>query len=429
MLNTIGDVSARWRSSWPRRLGGIAVLATLIFVPAVTAPRADAPQVSIGALVPQTGPDARTGANMRAAIQLALQEADYQAGGTRIALHWIDEGDDPATATANYERAIVRDRVQAGLLGWRSDAAVALMPLVARYKIPHLFGFGATELINEKLKSDPRRFGYWTTKIYPVPGAVSGAYAEAITDAVSAGRFKPKTLTVALYAEETDWGRSVVASMKSSFERTGWQVKAIEYFPKDKTDFSALLAKLRTLDVGVVAGTASVPQAAASLVKQYRAADLRALLVVDGLGYSANWRELTGAASDGVLDQEFVFASPEAKRFVVAFKALAGFDPSPFTAGIAYDATRFLLKVLEETARRHRVVDSVSIFETTQAKVWTGELVLRGLVNPEYAYQSSTVPDPVVDQRHFSVPIVQYAGGNANAVWPPALATATLKGD
>src|ERR1700687_3011310 len=111
MWNTLSDVSARWRSSGPRCLGGTAIvlaaLGTLIFVSASTAPRAAAPVVSIGALVPQTGPDAHTGANMRAAVQLALQEVDYQAAGYRIALRWIDEGAEPARATANYERAIV----------------------------------------------------------------------------------------------------------------------------------------------------------------------------------------------------------------------------------------------------------------------------------------------------------------------------------
>jgi branched-chain amino acid transport system substrate-binding protein len=176
----------------------------LIFAQTSTNKGGVEPQISIGVLVPQTGPDAQVGVNMRAAVEFAMQQINYRAGGYRLVLHWIDEGDDPTRATRNYERAIVADRIQVGFLGWRSDAAVALMPVVARYKIPHLFGVGATEIINEKFKSDEGRFGYWTTKIYPVPGKVSGAYADAITAAVKRGDFVPSSMTVALYAEDTD---------------------------------------------------------------------------------------------------------------------------------------------------------------------------------------------------------------------------------
>ena len=383
-------------------------------------------QISIGVLVPQTGSDAQVGANMRAAVELAMQQINYRAGDYRLVLHWIDEGADPMRATSNYERAIVADHIQVGFLGWRSDAAVALMPVVARYKIPHLFGVGATEIINDKFKSDEDRFGYWATKIYPIPGKISGAYADAITEAAKRGDFTPASKTVAVYAEDTDWGRSVAASMKSSFEQDGWRIAVVEYFPKDTTDFSALLAKFKSLNVGVVAGTAAVPQAAASLVKQYRTAGLKPLLVVDGLGYTANWYAATGAASDGVLDEQFVFSSPAAKRFVAGFKKSAGIDPSPLAAGLAYDATNFLVKVIEETAKKKTTVDGAAIFDTVRTKVWTGQLTWSGIMNSEYVYRMSTIPDPVLGEKYFSVPVVQYEGGQPKIIWPPQRATGTL---
>jgi branched-chain amino acid transport system substrate-binding protein len=403
--------------------------AALLFIASSCFPAAQTARISIGALVPQSGPDAQTGANMRAAIQVALQEIGYRIAGHEIELHWIDEGGDPTKATANYERAIVRDHIQAGFAGWRSDAAVALMPMIARHQVPHLFGIGATDLINQKFKSDEGRFGYWTTKIYPMPDRIAEAYADAITAAVAEGSFKPITMSVALFAEDTDWGRSVAATMKRSFEGTGWLVKGLDFYPRDMTDFSALLARFRSLDVGVVAGTASIPQAGAAFVKQYRVSGLKALLVVDGLGYGTNWYDATGPASDGVLDQEFVLASPAAQRFSESFRALAGYDPSPFTAGLAYDATTFLVKVLETTAETHSVVDSASIYETVRKRVWSGELTSAGLVNEQYAYRDSTIPDPVTGVGFFVVPVVQYKDGKPQIIWPPPQATAKLKND
>jgi hypothetical protein len=47
-------------------------------------------------------------------------------------------------------------------------------------------------------------------------------------------------------------------------------------------------------------------------------------------------------------------------------------------------------------------------------------------MNPEYVYQRSTIPDPVLGERYFSVPVVQYERGEPTIIWPPQGATGTL---
>jgi hypothetical protein len=58
-------------------------------------------------------------------------------------------------STRVYEQAIVQEGMQAGILNWHSSVVVACMDIAAKHKVPPFFGFGATEVVNEKYASDP----------------------------------------------------------------------------------------------------------------------------------------------------------------------------------------------------------------------------------------------------------------------------------
>ena len=56
--------------------------------------------------------------------------------------------------------------------------------------------------------SDQAKYGYWTTKGWPDPAKLTIGYVQAIEDAIAAGTFTPAEKKVAIYGEDTDWGRS-----------------------------------------------------------------------------------------------------------------------------------------------------------------------------------------------------------------------------
>jgi branched-chain amino acid transport system substrate-binding protein len=170
-------------------------------VPATEEPATEEPMAektfTIGVLGPFTGPSARTGDEFRISSEMALEAIDYKIGDYTLNVVWIDSQSDPEKATRAYEEAIVQDGVQAGVLNWHSSVAVAVMEVTAKHKVPHFFGFGATEVVNEKFDSDPAKYGYWTSKGWPTPVKLTVNYVEALEDAIARGVWTPEAKTVA----------------------------------------------------------------------------------------------------------------------------------------------------------------------------------------------------------------------------------------
>jgi branched-chain amino acid transport system substrate-binding protein len=376
---------------------------------------------------PFSGPSALTGNEFKASVQMALEKINSQIGKYKIEPVWIDDQSDPAKGTQAYEQAVVQDKIQAGILNWNSSVAVALMDVVAKYKVPHFFGFGATELVNEKFASDPAKYGYWMNKGWPTPSKLSISYVQALEDAIATGAFKPAEKTVAIYGEDTDWGRSFGKAIKAQFEAAGWKTVGEEYFAIDQTEFTPLLNKFKGLNPAVVAGTSTAPPSLSAFIKQADEVGLKSLIIADGLGWVGDWYKLTGKSSDFVLDQIPGWATDAGKTFAKDFKTKNGFDPSPSAAGLAYDGTNFFLAVAQEVYKQKGVLDSDSIYTFVKDNVWTGKWTYTdGIVMKEYKYTADTIPDPVVGKGEYIFPVLQYSGGEGKIVYPPEWAVQKL---
>ena len=177
---------------------------------------------------------------------MAFEKVHYKIGDYKVELVWIEEQSDPARAARAYEESVIRNKIEAGLPNWHSSVAVACMELTAKYKVPHFFGNGATEIVNEKFHSDPDKYGYWMAKMWPVPAKLSIAYVGAVEDAIKAGRWKPDRKRMSIYGEDTDWGRSLGAAFRKQFQDRGWQVLAEDYFALSERSSIRYSISLRT---------------------------------------------------------------------------------------------------------------------------------------------------------------------------------------
>ena len=376
---------------------------------------------------PFSGPSALTGNEFKASVTMALEKINYQIGKYKIEPVWIDDQSDPAKGTQAYEQAVVQDKIQAGILNWNSSVAVALMDVTAKYKVPHFFGFGATELVNEKFASDPAKYGYWMNKGWPTPSKLSIAYVQALEDAIATGAFQPAEKTVAIYGEDTDWGRSFGKAIKGQFEAAGWKTVSEEYFAIDQTEFTPLLNKFKGLNPAVIAGTSTAPPSLSAFIKQADEVGLKSLIIADGLGWVGDWYKLTGKSSDFVLDQIPGWATDAGKQFAADFKTKNGFEPSPSAAGLAYDGTNFFLAVAQEVYKQTGVLSSETIYNFVKDNVWTGKWTYtQGIVMQEYQYLSDTIPDPVVGKGKYIFPVLQYSSGEGKIVYPPEWAVQKL---
>jgi len=377
---------------------------------------------------PFSGPGAETGSEFKGAVNMAFDAINWQIGKYKIDPVWIDDQSDPAKGSAAYEQAIQQNHIQAGILNWNSSVAVSLMDVVAKYKIPHLFGFGATELVNEKFASDPSKYGYWMIKGWPSPAKLSINYVSALQDAISSGAFSPASKTVVIYGEDTDWGRSFGKAIRTQFEAAGWTTLDEEYFPIDQTEFTPLLTKFNNLNPAVIAGTDTTEPAMTAFIKQADDVGIKGLIIADGLGWFGDWYKATGSSSDYVMDQIPGWATDAGKKFAVDFKAKNGFDPSPSAAGLAYDGTNFFIAVAQEVYKENGSLTSDNIYQFIKDNVWTGKWTYtQGIVMSEYKYTADTIPDPVVGKGEYIFPVLQYFGGQGKVVYPPDWAVQKLK--
>ena len=383
----------------------------------------------LGILGPFSGPSARTGQEFKGAATMAFDAINWQIGHYKIEPVWIDSQSDPAKSAQAYEQAVVQDGIQAGILNWHSSVAVSCMEITAKYKIPHFYGFGATEVVNEKFNSDVEKYGYWMNKGWPSTALYTKPYVEALEDAIAAGQWTPKNKTVAIYGEDTDLGRSFGSAIKSQLMEVGWTVVAEEFFDIAQTEFYPLLNKLKELEPALVAGTSTAPPSFSAFIKQADEVGLESIIIADGLGWVGEWYDLTGSSSNYVLDQIPGWATDKSKQFAKDFEARWNLEPSPSAAGLAYDGSNFFIAMANDLYAQEGKLTSENIYEFVKANIWTGEWTYKdGIVMDEYKYTPETIPDMVVGKGYYLFPVRQYMDGVGYVVYPPEWAERKLTG-
>jgi len=375
--------------------------------------------VKVGMISPFTGPAARTGEEIKNATLMAFEEIGYKVGDYKVEFVWVDSESDAEKAARAYEQAIVKDKIDVGFMDWHSWVSVSCMDIAAKYKMPHFFGFGAGDTVNEKIRGDFDKYKYWVGKAWPTASLLSIAYVETIEEAIKNGKWTPRNKKFAIYGVDNDWGRNFGNAVSKQFQDAGWELTSEAWVAIGETDFYPMLSKLKKEDVSLIAGTMSDPSSIAAFIKQTREVGLQSLIISDGLGWVGEWYELCGEASDYVLDQIPQWTTPEAKKFFEDFKAKYGFEPGPSAAGMAYDWARFFIKVMNHTLETYGDLSTESFAKCAEEYVIPGKLTFTdGIIHKEYKFTPETFPDPVVDQDHYIFPVIQYFEGKGKIVWP-----------
>jgi len=229
-----------------------------------------------------TGPSSQNGAEFKASVEMALGKINYKIGDYKIEPVWIDEQNDPAKASSAYAEAVERSGIQAGILDWTTTASMPIMDLAAQYKVPHMFTEGASSIINDKYNSDKAKYSYFGGKFWPVPSKLVVGYVDCLNDAIKRGLWKPQSKLVAIYGEDTDWGRNAGVAYRAAFEKAGWKVVSEDYAPTTQTDFYPLLSKYKKAGVSVLAGTANAPPFMSAFIKQTAEVGLKAAIIQQG---------------------------------------------------------------------------------------------------------------------------------------------------
>jgi branched-chain amino acid transport system substrate-binding protein len=220
-------------------------LAAAVLVGSVSLAQA-ADTVTVGAIYPLArDPDAQaaieTASEIVNAPHLGLEALPLGAGqglphlgGAKIAVKFADDLANPSAATAEARRFITQDHVAALIGAGQSPETLAATALAEHHGVPFLVPDANAPNITG------RGFG-WVFRTTPLAGDVARAYAQFLAGLKAQGT---KIATVALVAEDSDFGKPTAGAIFDALRAAGFAVDTIVY-PANAADLSATVAALR----------------------------------------------------------------------------------------------------------------------------------------------------------------------------------------
>ncbi len=222
--------------------------------------------ITLGSAISLTGKYATNGVHAQNGYDFAIKKI-REAGGIKVAgdcynfkvIYYDDEskGDRGATLA---ERLINQDKVQYMLGPYSSGLTKAIAPITEKYKIPMVEAEGASRSLFNK----GRKY------LFAVLSTSEQYLASAITLAAEKAKESGKEVSsvkVAIAVENDPFSLDIRAGVLEDVKRLGMQVVIDEKLPRDLSDMTAILTKVKLLkpDVLVVSGHS---KGAATAVRQ-----------------------------------------------------------------------------------------------------------------------------------------------------------------
>lgn len=227
---------------------------------------ADCEMITLGSAISLTGKYATNGIHAKNGYEFAIQKI-ADTGGVMIGdkcynfevIYYDDEskGDRGATLA---ERLISQDGVQYMLGPYSSGLTKAIAPVTEKYRIPMVEAEGASRSLFNK--------GY--KYLFAVLSTTEQYLASAVTLAAEMAEKEgkdPSTIKVAIAVENDPFSLDIRAGVLDDATKYGMQIVIDEKLPRDLSDMTAILTKVKLLkpDLLIVSGHS---KGAATAVRQ-----------------------------------------------------------------------------------------------------------------------------------------------------------------
>lgn len=311
---------------------------TMLFT--YSAVHAECEELVLGSAISLTGKYATNGVHAKNGYEFAIQKIK-EAGGVKVGdkcydfsvIYYDDEskGDRGATLA---ERLINQDKVQYMLGPYSSGLTKAIAPVTEKYQIPMVEAEGASRsLFNQGYRY---LFAVLSTSEQYLASAITLAAEKAKESGMS-----PADVKVAIAVENDPFSLDIRAGVREDAAKYDMNIVVDEQLPRDLSDMSAILTKVKLLkpDLLVVSGHS---KGAATAVRQIEEQNVtvpmiaithcEAADVVGNFGEAANdilcstqWAE-TLTYSDDIFgtaanyEQEFKAAFPEYAEKTVPYQ-------------------------------------------------------------------------------------------------------------
>jgi branched-chain amino acid transport system substrate-binding protein len=227
---------------------------------------ASAQDITLGASISLTGKYSTAGSHTKKGYELAIKKIN-EAGGVKfdgkshmLVLKTYDDESTPARATELAERLIQRDKVKLMLGPYSSGLTKAIAPVTEKHGIPMVEGNGASRsLFNQGYKY---LFAVLSTSEQYLQEAVN-----LLAEKTKAAGGDVTKLKIAVATENDPFSQDIRAGIIEDAERHGMQVVVDDKLPRELSDMSSTLTKVKALKPDLLV-TSGHSKGAALAVKQ-----------------------------------------------------------------------------------------------------------------------------------------------------------------
>lgn len=209
-------------------------------------------------------------------------------------------------ALLGLEKIILEKKPVALVVGpFRSEALMAGMDIIAKYKVPLLGTIAMSPGSEKKIKGDPEKYKYIFRTCLNAIHLVKFLAGNMALINQEFGFNK-----VYIMHQDVAWARATASFVKKVyFDKKGWEVLGVEAYPTGTSDFSSALMKVRAKGAQVIMPIFDMPQSG-TLVKQWKSMRVPALMAgfISPLAGSEAWKTFDGKIG-GVMNSIFELGS------------------------------------------------------------------------------------------------------------------------
>lgn len=255
--------------------------------------------ITLGSAISLTGKYATNGMHAKNGYEFAIQKIK-DAGGVQFGgkcynfnvIYYDDESKGDRAATL-AERLINQDKVQYMLGPYSSGMTKAIAPVTEKYQIPMIEAEGASRSLFNK------GYKYLFAVLSTSEQYLASAITLAAEKAKESGK-EPSSVKVAIAVENDPFSLDIRAGVLEDDARYGMETVVDEKLPRDLSDMSAILTKVKLLkpDVLIVSGHS---KGAATAVRQIDEQNVKAPMVAVTHCEAADVTGKFGAAANDIL--------------------------------------------------------------------------------------------------------------------------------
>ncbi len=320
-----------------------------------------------------------------------------------------------------HEKLILEKKAKVIVFGsFRSEAAIASMDTVAKYKVPMLLGTAMSPAMQQKVETDYDKYKY-TFRV-----CLNALYlVKYLAGAMQFLNTEFGFNRVFIMHQDVAWARGTIgATTKMYFEPKGWKVVGTEAYPTGSSDFSSGLMKARAGGAQVILPMFDMPQSGI-LVKQWNSMRVPALMAgfISPLAGPGAWETFDGKI-EGALNAIFEVGNiptPKVPRSVAFAQAYEKRWGEPIESGHAPAPGYDMVYVLAEAIERAGSLDPDALVAELEK---TDQMGAIGRIKFAKDHQVIYGFDP---QETAVAAVVQWRQGKRVIVFPETLAEAKIE--